>query len=65
MEKLPSQWYGCAACGELRRFPFDEFEARPGCRCPPANGDPGPSTRKEEETHRHLLEEAHKATAHT
>lgn len=40
MENLPTLWYGCAVCGELRRYPFEAYEDRPGCRCRPAVGAP-------------------------
>ncbi len=38
VEKRPAQWYGCAVCGELRRYPFETYADLPGCRCLPANG---------------------------
>jgi hypothetical protein len=38
MRELPTIWYGCEVCGEMRRYPFNANAARPGCRCTPANG---------------------------
>jgi hypothetical protein len=54
MAEIPSVWYGCSVCGELRRYPFEINGSRPGCRCAPTNGASGPaqadraSTRDEE-----------------
>ena len=31
-----TDWYGCAACGEMRRLPFEANGDDPGCRCAPA-----------------------------
>jgi hypothetical protein len=31
-----TQWYGCGACGEMRKFPFEAYSDDSGCRCPTA-----------------------------
>jgi hypothetical protein len=38
MESIPVVWYPCSVCGELRRYPFESYPDKPGCRCRPAPG---------------------------